>query len=68
MTITRRIKQFISEVATMATHEPESDVTMKECINEYTDQILTDDFACVVYYAEFKGIKIPPCLMERVTA
>lgn len=62
MTITRRIKQFINEVATAATNEPESDVTMEECINEYTDQILSNDFECVVYYAKSKGIKIPRAL------
>lgn len=62
MTITRRIKHFINEVATAATNEPESDVTMEECINEYTDQILHDDFECVIYYAESKGIKIPRAL------
>lgn len=62
MIITRRIKQFINEVATAAINEPESDVTIEECITEYTDQILHDDFECVVYYGESKGIKIPRSL------
>ena len=62
MTITRRIKQFINEVTTAAINEPESDVTMQECIEEYTDQILSNNYECVVYYAESKGIKIPCAL------
>ena len=62
MTITRRIKQFINEVATAAINEPESDVTEEECLEEYTDQILHDDYECVVHYAESKGIKIPRAL------
>lgn len=57
MTITRRIKQFINEVVTAATNESESDVTMEECINEYTDQILSNDYECVVIMQNQRELK-----------
>lgn len=62
MEMTRRIKQFINEVARIATQEPEAIVTFDECIAEYTDQIINNDYCCVVYYAMDKGIKIPRAL------
>ena len=34
-------------------------LTMDECIAEYTNQILEDDYYNVVNWANWKGIKIP---------
>ena len=62
MTLTRRIKQFVKEVAKTAVSEEPSAVTYEECVAEYTDQIVSDDFRCVVWYADFKGIAIPRAL------
>ena len=61
MEMTRRLKDFVKEVAKVATSE-DSDVTYDECIVEYTDQIVTDDYFSVVCYAEYKGIAIPRAL------
>ena len=61
MEMTRRLKDFVGEVAKVATSE-DSDVTYDECIVEYTDQIVTDDYFSVVCYAEYKGIAIPRAL------
>ena len=61
MEMTRRLKDFVREVAKVATSE-DSDVTYDECIVEYTDQIVTDDYFSVVCYAEYKGIAIPRAL------
>lgn len=62
MEMTRRLKDFVREVAKMATSEKDSDVTYDECIAEYTDQIVTDDYFSVVCYADYKGISIPRAL------
>lgn len=62
MEMTRRLKDFVREVAKVATSEKDSDVTYDECIAEYTDQIVTDDYFSVVCYADYKGIKIPRML------
>ena len=61
MTITERIKRFITEVADAAMAEPEryEMLTREECIEEYTEQIVSDDYWCVVNYAVDKGIAIP---------
>lgn len=62
MTLTRRLKSFIKEVAEAATSEDLSDVTYDECIAEYTDQIVNDDYFSMVCYADYKGIAIPRAL------
>lgn len=64
MKITRRLQQFIKETAMMAMNEPEKDetLTFDDCVKEYTDQIVSDDYECVVTYAENKKIKIPRVL------
>ena len=58
MILTKRIKQFIKETALLATTE-DQELTMDECIAEYTSQILEDDYYNVVNWANWKGIKIP---------
>lgn len=63
MTITKRIKDFIKEVAAIAADESTS---FDECVAEYTAQILENDFYCVVNYANLKGVKIPRALKSAV--
>lgn len=58
MILTKRIEQFIKETASLATTES-PDLAMNECIAEYTNQILEDDYYNVVNWANWKGIKIP---------
>lgn len=58
MILTKRIEQFIKETASLATTEDPL-LTMDECIAEYTNQILEDDYYNVVNWANWKGIKIP---------
>lgn len=58
MILTKRIKQFIKETATLATTE-DPELTIDECITEYTSQVLEDDYYNVVNWANWKGIEIP---------
>lgn len=64
MTITKRLKQFIKETATIAMKEPERDLdlTFDDFVKEYIEQIDSDDYMCVVTYADSVGIKIPRAL------
>lgn len=62
MNLTRRLKQFVNEVADAAVSGDGIDVTREECVAEYTDQIVNDDFFSVVCYAHSLGIKIPVAL------
>lgn len=63
MKITKRLKDFIKEVAEAAmSEESNSDITFDQCIAEYTDQIASDDYFSVVCYADYKGIAIPRAL------
>lgn len=63
MTLTKRLKDFIKEVAeTAMTEENNDDVTFDQCVAEYTDQITSDDYFAVVCYADYKGIAIPRAL------
>ena len=64
MTITRRLQQFIKETAIMAIREPErdSDLTFEDFVKEYTNQIVGDDYVCMVTYADGVGIKVPQAL------
>lgn len=68
MIMTARLKQFVKEVTEIAMSEPERDnlITYEECITEYTDQIISDDFWWVVNYAYGKGVKIPRALQKVV--
>lgn len=68
MKIDEIIKRFISEVAKAAMDEPERDdmLTTEECLAEYTDQIVSDDYYCVVNYAASKGIAIPMALRGAI--
>jgi|GEM_PF-4731369 len=62
MKLTKRLNDFIKEVANVAVSEENSDVTYEECVAEYTDQIENDDYFSVVCYAEYKDIVIPRAL------
>ena len=63
MKLTKRLSQFIKEVAeTAMLEEDNSGITFDQCIAEYTDQIMTDDYFSVVCYANYKGITIPRAL------
>lgn len=67
MTLTRRLKQFVKEVAQVASSDKEGvSVSYDECIVEYTDQIANDDFFSVVCYANYRGIKIPRALQSAL--
>ena len=62
MKLTKRLNDFIKEVANVAVSEENSDVTYEECVSEYIDQIENDDYFSVVCYAEYKDITIPRVL------
>ena len=62
MTMTRRLKEFVKEVARKAASGEDSIVSYDECVAEYTDQIVGDDYSCVVAYADSEGIAIPRAL------
>lgn len=66
MRITKRIEQFIKEVANIAVAKTEGIPTYSECIAEYTDQIVNDDYYFVVNYAHSQGIKIPRSLKSAI--
>lgn len=68
MTLTRRLNQFVREVAMSAVSKLESnkDFTTEKCIEEYTDQISSDDYYSVVNYANSRGIKIPLALRNAI--
>ena len=61
MVITRRLNRFIKETAVKAS-SGESPFTYDECVKEYTEQIITDDYSWMVIYAMTEGIKIPRIL------
>lgn len=66
MQLTKRLKQFVNEVAEMAISEGDADVTREECVAEYVDQIINNDFACVVTYATSAGVVIPRALRSAL--
>lgn len=76
MKMTKRLEQFIKETSDKAVNEIKEEVSnddmlalgiteeiIKETyVKEYTDQLITDDFFCVVEYAFSRGIAIPMVL------
>ena len=66
MTMTRRLNEFVKEVARTATSDGNPAITYDECIAEYTDQIVSDDYFCVVAYAYAEGISIPKALRDAI--
>lgn len=64
MKLTKELKDFVEEVANAAVSEENSDVTFDDCVVEYTDQIVNDDYFSVVCYAVYKGIVVPHSLKE----
>ena len=68
MTVTRRLREFIKEVARVAIASEEAGVTYDECVAEYTDQIVNNDYVCVVTYADSEGITIPRALKGALKA
>lgn len=64
MKLTKELRGFVEEVANAAVSEENSDVTFDECVAEYTDQIVNDDYFSVICYAVYKGIVVPQPLKE----
>lgn len=64
MKLTKELRDFVEEVANAAVSEENSDVTFDDCVVEYTDQIVNDDYFCVVCYAVYKDIVVPQSLKE----
>lgn len=62
MKLTKRLVEFVKEVAEVTASEENSAFTYDECITEYTDQIVNDEFSDVVHYADTMGITIPRAL------
>ena len=60
--MTKRLNEFVQEVATVAVSDVEETTSFSEFVSEYTDQIESDDYLCVVTYANEIGIKIPRAL------
>lgn len=58
MSITNQIMNFIKTVAKVAVIES-PDMTIKQCTEEYTSQILENDYYGVVNWANWKGIQVP---------
>lgn len=64
MKLTKELRDFVEEVANAAVSEENSDVTFDDCVVEYTDQIVNDDYFSVVCYAVYKDIVVPQSLKE----
>ena len=64
MKITKRLNDFINEVAREATKDKEDSISFPEYVEEYRDQIESDDFSCLVTYANDIGIVIPRALKK----
>lgn len=62
MKLTKRLVEFVKEVAQATASEENPVFTYDECISEYTDQIVNDDYSSVVHYANAIGITIPRAL------
>lgn len=65
MKLNRRLNNFIMRVATEATKDQEDLITYVEYYAEYKDQIETDDYECLVSYAQEVGIPIPYELQKK---
>lgn len=65
MILTKRIKEFIKETAILAVSKC-PDLTIDECITEYTNQIVENDYYNVVNWANWNGIKIPMVLRKVI--
>ena len=65
MTLTKRINTFIKEAAERSA-QIGCDVTVSEAIDEFTRQILDDDYYCVVNFAHSEGIAIPLKLRDAI--
>lgn len=61
MTTTAKLRNFAKKVASKAINEnPEDDsFTFTDYYEEYIAQIEEDDYDCLVYYADCKGMTIP---------
>ena len=66
MTLTKRINTFIKEAAERSA-QIGCDVTVSEAITEFTNQILEDDYSCVVNFAYSEGIAIPVKLRNVIS-
>lgn len=59
MLLTKRINDFIKETAELYAKLSDGVASVDDNISEFTNQILEDDYSCVVNYAYSQGIKIP---------
>ena len=59
MTLTKRINAFIKESAELSAKISNGFTSVDEAITEFTNQILEDDYSCVVNFAYSEGIAIP---------
>lgn len=59
MLLTKRINVFIKESAELSAKISDGFTSVNEAISEFTNQILEDDYYCVVNFAYSNGITIP---------
>ena len=67
MTLTKRINAFIKESADLSAKISNGFTSVDEAITEFTNQILEDDYFCVVNFAYSEGIAIPVKLRHVIS-
>ena len=67
MTLTKRISAFIKESAELSAKISDGFTSVDEAIAEFTNQILEDDYSCVVNFAYSEGIAIPVKLRHVIS-
>ena len=67
MTLTKRINTFIKESAELSAKISNGFTSLDEAITEFTNQILEDDYYCVVNFAYSEGIAIPVKLRNVIS-
>ena len=67
MTLTKRINAFIKESAELSAKISNGFTSVDEAITEFTNQILEDDYSCVVNFAYSEGIAIPVKLRHVIS-
>ena len=66
MLLTKRINTFIKESAELSAKISNGCTSVDEAITEFTNQILEDDYFCVVNFAYSQGIAIPLKLRNAI--
>ena len=67
MLLTKRINAFIKESAELSAKISNGFTSVDEAITEFTNQILEDDYSCVVNFAYSEGIAIPVKLRNVIS-